>query len=155
MNKLATDVTIEQLTQFFEEEAEAIRDLVSQLGSTSQPLSNHDLKDMLKSPTTCLLVAREPKKQKIVGMATLAVYRIPYLRKAYLDDFIIDDKYHGQGIGSLLMQTVLEQAKKSGAVYIEFTSNPKRIAANKFYQKMGFEKRETNVYRLTLNHGKT
>jgi hypothetical protein len=30
------------------------------------------------------------------------------------------------------------------------TSNPKRIAANKLYQAMGFERKETNVYRMKL-----
>lgn len=30
------------------------------------------------------------------------------------------------------------------------TSNPTRIAANKLYQKLGFEQKQTNVYRMNL-----
>lgn len=30
------------------------------------------------------------------------------------------------------------------------TSNPRRVAANKLYQQMGFEPKETNCYRMEL-----
>lgn len=30
------------------------------------------------------------------------------------------------------------------------TSNPKRIAANALYRSLGFEQKETNVYRMVL-----
>lgn len=33
-----------------------------------------------------------------------------------------------------------------------FTSRPQRKAANLLYQKLGFQRRETNVYRLSLNN---
>ena len=147
-----TSIKIEELKDFSSTDAEAIRQLVTKLGSTFQPLTDSDLKSMISSPTTHLLIARERMKNQIIGMGTLAIYRIPYLKKAYLDDFIIDDNYQGQGIGSKLMKTVIEKAKKEGVAYMEFTSNPTRVGANKFYQKMGFEKRETNVYRLTFDH---
>lgn len=146
---------IEQLTIFSLEDAEAIRNLVTKLGSTFQPLTDIELKKLLTSPTTFLFVAREPEKKQIVGMATLVIYRIPYLKKAYLDDFIIDDNYQGQGLGSRLMQAVLTKAKKRGAAYLEFTSNPTRVGANKFYQKLGFEKRNTNTYRQNIEYEKS
>ncbi len=152
MTKLSSDITIEQLTAFSTEDAEAIRQLVAQLGSTFHPLTDTDLKGMLSSPTLHLFTARDSKTNQIIGMGTLAIYRIPYLKKAYLDDFIISDEYQGQGIGSMLMESVIEKAKIEGVAYMEFTSNPTRVGANNFYQKMGFEKRETNVYRLTFDH---
>ncbi|HVF69719.1 MAG TPA: GNAT family N-acetyltransferase [Xanthomonadales bacterium] len=150
MNNSADQIIIEQLTSLSLKDAEAIRRLVSQLGSEFQPLGDKDLKEMLKSPTTYLLVARQSKTQKIVGMATLAVYRIPYAKKAYFDDFIIEEAYQGQGIGSLLLEKVLAKAAELGATYIDFTSTPTRLAANKLYEKFGFTKRDTNVYRLTF-----
>lgn len=148
-------VKIEQLASFSPEDAGAIRNLVTKLGSTFQPLTDTELKKLISSPTTSLFVARVSGKKQIVGMATLAVYRIPYLKKAYLDDFIILDNYQGHGIGSKLMQAVLVKASKESAVYIEFTSNPKRVGANKFYQKMGFEKRNTNTYRQNIEYEKS
>ena len=34
---------------------------------------------------------------------------------------------------------------------IHLTSNPKREAANALYQKMGFEKKETNCYMMKIS----
>jgi ribosomal protein S18 acetylase RimI-like enzyme len=40
----------------------------------------------------------------------------------------------------------LEIAREKGASGVSLTSNPKREAANRLYQKMGFKKRDTNAY---------
>lgn len=148
-------ITISRLEKFSERDRSAIRSLVNQLGATFQELADNDLLEMIESKTTQLIVARDVENDQIVAMATLALYRIPYLKKAYLDDFIVSDEYQGQGVGSALMKAVVKQAEDYGAGYIEFTSNPKRVGANKFYQKQGFERRDTNVYRLNFNHAKT
>lgn len=155
MNNSAPNIVIEQLTSFSLEDAEAIRILAAKLGPDFKSLSDSDLKNMLNSPTTYLFVARESEKQKIVGMATLAIYRIPYLKKAYFDDFIVLDEYQGKGIGSQLLEKVLSTAKELGASYIDFTSTPQRLGANKLYEKFGFKKRDTNVYRLNFDYAKT
>jgi ribosomal protein S18 acetylase RimI-like enzyme len=147
-------ITISILKSPTMSDLEDIRALTAKLGDTFQPLSKKDLHGIINSPTAYLFIAREPKKKKIVGMGTLAIFRIPYLKKAYLDDFIVSDDYQGQGIGSLLMKSVIEKAKEEEVAYMEFTSNPTRIGANKFYQKMGFAKRETNVYRMSFDNEK-
>jgi hypothetical protein len=41
-------------------------------------------------------------------------------------------------------------AKDNKVQAAELTSQPAREAANAMYQKLGFEKRDTNVYRLNL-----
>ncbi len=155
MNKIAPDVTIEQLASFSSNDAKTIRQLATKLGPSFQPLSDQDLKDMLKSKTTHLFVARESKKQRIVGMGTLAIYRIPYLKKAYFDDFVVDEEYRGHGIGSKLIEKILVFAKELGATYIELTANSKRLVANKLYKKIGFVKQDTNVFRLTFSYPKS
>lgn len=148
------DITIEILSKFSQEDAERIRALASQLGPGFQLLNDTDIKEIISSPVTNILVARDPKDQKIVGMATLAVYRIPYVKKAYLDDFIVDESFQGQGIGSKLLKAVLDHAKEQEASYVDFTSTSTRVAANKLYEKFGFKKRDTNVYRLDLEYAK-
>ena len=45
------------------------------------------------------------------------------------------------------MKHAIEYAQECGALCIDLTSRPSRMEANEMYQKMGFEKRETNVYR--------
>lgn len=143
-------IKIELLTKFSPEDAAAIKQLVTQLGPGFQLLKDKDIKEILSSTATHLFVAREPKTQKIVGMITLIVYRIPYVKKAYLDDVIVDKNFRGQKIGSQLMEKALAHAKKLGAAFIDLTSHPTREEANKLYKKFGFKKRNTNVYRLTL-----
>ena len=56
----------------------------------------------------------------------------------------------GQGIGEAIMQRAIEIAQQKDASNISLTSNPMRVAANKLYIKMGFEKRETNAYQMKL-----
>lgn len=154
MNKLSPDVTIERLTKFSSKDAESIRRLAANLGSNYQTLTDRDIKEMLRSSATYLFVARESKGKDIVGMATLIIYRIPYAKKATFDDLIVDESFQGQGIGRQLSEKVMSVAKKSGAAYIDFTSSPKRIKANKLYEKLGFKKRNTNIYRLTYDKTK-
>ncbi len=147
-------ITIGRLTSFSPKDAEAVKRLAAQLGANFQPLRDQDLKDMLASATTSLFVARESEGQEIVGMITLAVYRIPYVKKAYLDDVIVDESFRGQGLGSQLLKRALAQAKELGASYADLTSHPTRIESNKLYEKFGFKKRDTNVYRLDFDYDK-
>ena len=45
---------------------------------------------------------------------------------------------------------VVRLAREIGADQVDLTSAPEREAANRLYQRLGFERRETNVYRLPL-----
>ena len=56
----------------------------------------------------------------------------------------------GQGIGELLTNAAMDRARGAGAKAVGLTSRPSREAANRLYLRMGFEVRETNVYRLKL-----
>lgn len=154
MTNSSPDVIIERLTQFSLKDTESIRRLAAQIGPHFKPLTNKDFKDMLFSPSTFLFVARTSTDQNIVGMITLIVYRIPYLKKSLLEDFVVDETYRGQGIGSRLLEKALSFAKKQGATHVDFTSRPGRVKSNKLYEKLGFKKRDTNVYRLMFDYAK-
>lgn len=145
-------ITIEQLTKFSTDDVESIKNLSLQLGVNGLPFANADLQEMLDSSNTTILAARDSSNQKIIGMLTVFIYRIPYTKKSYIDDFVVDDNYRGRGIGTQLFEKALALAKEKGAVYMDFTSSPEKIQGNKFYEKLGFKKRETNVYRLNLSH---
>ena len=45
----------------------------------------------------------------------------------------------------------IERARELDAKTVDLTSRPSREAANRLYQRIGFEPRETNVYRLVLD----
>lgn len=147
----SNEFTIEQLTNFSPSDADAIRTLASQLGSYSKTLSDADLREMITSPMHTLLVAREKKEKKIVGMVMFVSYRIFYLKKAYIDDLVVSPDYRGKKIGSQLLMKAVALAEKSGAAYVDFTAHPKRDS-NKLYEKLGFKVRETNAYRLNFDY---
>ena len=47
-------------------------------------------------------------------------------------------------------EAALERSADLGARTVDLTSRPDREAANRLYLRMGFEMRQTNVYRRTL-----
>jgi len=83
------------------------------------------------------------------SMLSLAVFRIPTGVRAFIEDVVVDGRVRGQGVGAALTKRALELAVSRGARTVELTSRPHRVAANALYRKLGFEPRDTNVYRYT------
>ena len=86
----------------------------------------------------------------IVGVSSLAVFPIPTGRRAWIEDVIVDEASSGQGIGRQLTEAMIDRAKELGCTIVDLTSRPSREAANHLYRKVGFEPRDTNVYRFTM-----
>ncbi len=141
---------IERIHEVTAELAEAFQRLVPQLTTNHPPPSFTDLQALVAFPGSLLLVARESGAGPIVGSATLSILHTPTGMHARLEDVIVDGAMRGKGIGEALTLEVIRLAKEAGADYIALTSNPKREAANRLYQKIGFKKWETNVYRYEL-----
>jgi ribosomal protein S18 acetylase RimI-like enzyme len=142
---------------------EALGRLLPQLSSSAQPLGAGEAGEIVGSTTTTLLVAREEAGSDvergrgaaparvaggpIVGMLTLAIFRIPTGLRAWVEDVVVDERARGRGVGEALTKAALEVARARGAVTVDLTSRPSREAANRLYKRLGFEVRETNVYR--------
>ena len=126
----------------------AVNALVPQLSSSSPPASLDELSRIVDDSATTLFVARDG--DRIVGMLTLAAFRIPTAQRAFIEDVVVDEAARGTGVAAALVQAALDRAAELGARTVDLTSRPDREAANRLYQRMGFEVRETNVYRRTL-----
>ena len=126
----------------------AVNALVPQLSSSSPPASLDELSRIVDDSATTLFVARDG--DRIVGMLTLAAFRIPTAQRAFIEDVVVDEAARGTGVAAALVQAALDCAAELGARTVDLTSRPDREAANRLYQRMGFEVRETNVYRRTL-----
>ena len=148
-----SNVRIETIKEFSPEIALSLRHLAKQLGKNYQELTDADVKEMLSYPTHTLFIARDSDSNEVAGMLLCMVYRIPYVRKAYLDDLVVDNSFRGRGIATLLFKAAIDFAKEQGAAYVDFTSRPLRGAGNNLYEKLGFAKRDTNVYRIIYNYG--
>ena len=144
-------MTIERVTEVTDELVAAFERLIPQLSSSNPPPTRAEIGEMVASPAIVLLVARDPSRgNEIVGALTLALFRIPTALRAWIEDVIVDTSCRGQGIGEALCMAAVEHAREAGATTVDLTSRPKREAANRLYLRIGFEKRDTNVYRYNL-----
>ena len=122
--------------------------LIPQLSSSSAPVSAQELEEIIESDTTVLFAARSG--QEIVGLLTLAIFRIPTGVRAWIEDVVVDNQARGKGVGDALNRAALAEAERRGAKTVDLTSRPSREAANRLYQRLGFKQRDTNVYRYDL-----
>ena len=141
-------VEITEATGATAELVEAFERLTPQLSSSNPPPSAEALETIATSDATRLLVARADGS--IVGSLTLVLVRIPTGLRAIIEDVVVDEQCRGQGVGRALNEAALELARDAGAVTVDLTSRPSREAANRLYLSLGFEVRDTNVYRYKL-----
>jgi ribosomal protein S18 acetylase RimI-like enzyme len=128
---------------------EAFVRLTPQLSKSNPPPSEDELREIVNSPATVLFMAVDDEG-RYVGTLTLALFRIPTALRAWIEDVIVDDMARGQGVGEALNRAALDKARQVGAKTVDLTSRPSREAANRLYRRIGFQQRDTNVYRYDL-----
>jgi ribosomal protein S18 acetylase RimI-like enzyme len=141
---------IEEARQVTDELVSAIGRLVGQLSRSAEPPAAAELEEIVGSPASHLLVARD-ESGAIVGTLTLALFRIPTGVRAWIEDVVVDENVRGGGVGESLTREALRLAAEAGARTVDLTSRPSREAANRLYERIGFERRETNVYRIVIS----
>lgn len=143
------NITIEELTQVTQHDLEGINALQTQLARSSwKPLTYAQLLNVVKDNNVTLLTVKDAGN--IIGLGSINMFHTILGKHATIEDMVIDEKYRGQGLGKRLGEQLIDLAKKARVVSIELTTRPSREAAIKLYEKLGFEKRKTNVYRLKL-----
>ena len=144
-------VRIETVTSVDDELVAAFELLTPQLSSSSPPPGADELREIVADPGNHLLVARDlTDGERIVGTTTLVTFRIPTGMRAWIEDVIVDSACAGRGISYDINRHALDLARSLGCKTVDLTSRPSREAANHVYKKIGFELRETNVYRYDL-----
>lgn len=142
---------VEECETVTDELVEALGVLIPQLSSSSPPPDAAALAEIVGGDATHLLVARDGDGPglggRIVGSMTLVVFRIPTGVRAWIEDVVVDGAARGQGVGEMLNRAALDLAVGRGARTVDLTSRPSREAANRLYRRIGFQERETNVYR--------
>jgi ribosomal protein S18 acetylase RimI-like enzyme len=139
-------VRVEEATAVSEDLVDAIGRLVGQLSSSAAPPGREELEQMVASDASRLLLAYDGDGG-VVGTLTLVLFRIPTGLRAWIEDVVVDESARGQGVGEALNREALRLAGEAGARNVDLTSRPAREAANRLYRRLGFERRETNVYR--------
>ena len=130
------------------ETLEAVNKLLPQLSPSTNQLGEKELTKILQSESNQIFMATHD--EEICGMLTLVICHLTSGNKAVIEDVAVDQAFRGKGIGKMLMEKAIAIAKYQGIEHVDLTSNRSRLAANALYRRIGFKKRDTNVYRLIL-----
>ena len=139
-------IEIFEVTESNESTLKLVNRLLPQLSKSAQPLTSGKLKEIVQSTHVHLFIAREGTD--VLGMLSLVVFPIPTGIRAWVEDVVVDESARGKGVGRALSEYALQAASEKGALTVDLTSRPSRVAANQLYKKVGFQLRETNVYRF-------
>ena len=126
------------------EDFDGIKPLLRQLWPTN-PIDWNAARDIfhrgLASDQRAYLCAWQG--DRIIGFCTLMIRDCLWLQAdvAYLCDFVVDQDHRGCGIGTALVEKVVEIARQRGCRRVELDSGFHRTEAHGFYERRGFEKR--------------
>ena len=140
---------IKEITTFSNEAKTIIDDFLKILVDRELSILESMLKEIISSDSSHLFFAFD-ESNICMGMLTIGTYISPTGKKAWIEDVVVGEDYQGQGMGKKLMAFAIQFVKQQQVSLLTLTSNPARIAANKLYMKLGFERKETNVYKMTF-----
>lgn len=132
----------ELLAQLFGQEAEFVPDRTRQAAG---------LREIITHPEVGrILILRE-------GAAVIAMVNLLFTistalggRVALLEDMIVHPAHRGSGAGSRLLQAAVEFARSAGCLRITLLTDCANAAAQRFYQRHGFESSAMLPMRLSL-----
>lgn len=128
---------------------QAFQKLIPQLSESCNLPTDKYLIEIINSECTDLFVVED--KNEIVGTLSLVFNKIPTGNKVWIEDVVVDEAVRGRGVGKELILYAMKYAKDNNLKSMNLTSSPEREAANMLYQKLGFFKRKTNVYKIKLS----
>ena len=139
-------IVVEVIADSTDDNLTAVNRLIPQLSRSAPPLTTEALEKIVSWDGNRLLIARSG--DQVVGMLTLVMFPIPTGLRAWIEDVVVDESARGQGVGAALTQEAIRLAQAVGARTVDLTSRPSRQAANRLYERLGFELRDTRAYRF-------
>lgn len=127
---------------------QGLNHLLPQLSSSAAPLDEATVGHLIDNPAVTLFLAHEG--DALVGTLSLVCFPIPTGSRAWIEDVVVDDAARGKGVGAALTQAAVDTARAKGAKTVDLTSRPSREAAQRLYTSLGFQIRDTNIYRFDL-----
>ena len=113
------------------------------------PVTPEVLSAAAECPSTYLFAAVEDGH--ILGCASLCITRHPLGLKGGVEDVVVSPAARGRHIGRQLMEHIIAFAREEfSPIELHLTSRPSREKANLLYQSIGFQKHNTNVYKMLI-----
>jgi ribosomal protein S18 acetylase RimI-like enzyme len=142
------DVDVEVLNEVTDEIVEAFGRLLPQLSTTAKQLDAAKLSAIVVAPASTVLLARLDKQ--IIGTLTLVTFTIPTGVRAWIEDVVVDEAARGRQVATTLIDEAIKLARQAGARTVDLSSRPSRESAGRLYERVGFEQRDTRMYRYKL-----
>ncbi len=143
-------VEIEMVREASDEVVAAFARLLPQLSDTAMSLDRDAVSRMVACDANTVLVARV--QGEIAGTLTLVMFPVPSGLRARIEDVVVDGGARGHGVGAALTEEALRLAERASARTVDLTSRPSRQAANRLYERLGFQARESRVYRFVVDN---
>jgi GNAT superfamily N-acetyltransferase len=135
--------------------ADAIREVVEDIDETGMPAPAYvKAFEEIDADTNTLLLVGE------LAGEVVATCQLNFLRQlvyhgglvAQVESVRTVSHRRGEGIGTALLDWVIAESRRRGAVRLQLTSNVRRVDARRFYERLGF--RATHVgMKLYLGNG--
>jgi len=115
-----------------------------QLGATREsmddPAPYQRAFEAIDADPSHLLVVGELKGEVV---ATFQLSYIPGLSRkgswrAQIEAVRVSDALRGQGVGGVMVQWAIDQARERGCSLMQLTTDKSRVAAHRFYERLGF-----------------
>jgi ribosomal protein S18 acetylase RimI-like enzyme len=140
-------IDVEVVHEPSDEVVSAFARLLPQLSRTAAPLDLAAIARMLSHDANTVFVARVDGV--IVGTLTLVMVPIPSGLRARIEDVVVDTSARGCGVGTALTIAAIEHARAADARTLDLTSRPERDSAGRLYERLGFQERDSRIYRYS------
>ena len=103
------------------------------------PISEGYVHEYMNHPNSKILLAG--KDGKSVGLLSYSTRPDLWHAKicCFIEEITVEESERGKGIGTQLIQSVMNKMKKSGCAEIVLTVDKKNIAAQRLYKRLGID----------------
>ena len=143
------EFTIIVPTAFDEQHYHAVVRLLTQLTTRDTTFTPDMYRALIEDSCSHLCLLTDSQAQ-VVGMLTLNTCVSPTGKRGWIEDVVVDEAYRGKALGRKLVDYAIGLAQERSLQALMLTFKPKRVAANALYRSVGFEPKETNVYKMQL-----
>lgn len=119
-------------------------------------LAEHFIQTRLNNNESVIFVALNTSSSKPVGFTQLypKYSSARAVKNWILNDLYVEKEYRKHGVGSKLIQAVMNFAKEDGATFVEISTAIDNFTAQSLYEQIGFKKQDPDTefytYRIPL-----
>ena len=124
-----------------------ITNLYNQLNDSIKQLSLHQI--LVENRNLIFVLCTDD--DEVVGIALMATYQVISGHKGMIEDVVVDQRHRGKGIGRMLMEKLLQEGRNRELDEILLFSGHHRTPAINLYKSLGFQLKNSGLYRLPLN----